>query len=86
MTKDHRQEALEALSHFREEVRAAGFPKHELEEILGHVEALEIEVASPAPSPEKVTPAREFLEDVTHTPAMTNAIAKVVQFFNSIGL
>ncbi len=86
MTNEHRREALEALEHFRKEVEAADFPGGELAEILGHVAALEEEVRKPEPSAEAVAPAREFLEDLTHTPAMTNAIAKVVQFFNSIGI
>jgi len=86
MTNDHRREALEALQHFRQEVKAANFPESELEEILAHVRALEEEVHSTEPDPERIHPSREFLEDLTHTPAMTNAIAKVVQFFNSIGI
>jgi hypothetical protein len=86
MTNKHRREALEALAHFRKEVAAADFPRTELEEILGHVQALEAEVSHPEPSAERIQPAREYLEDLTDTPALTNAIAKVVQFFNSIGI
>ena len=86
MTNEHRREALEALAHFRKEIEAADFPRGELDEILGHVRALEAEVSHPEPSIERIQPARESLEELTKTPAMTNAIAKVVQFFNSIGL
>jgi len=86
MKDDHREKAILALSRFRKEVREAGFSEDELSDILGHVSALEDEVKAPAPDKAAIKSSTEALEEVTHSPEVTDAVARVVRFFNSIGI
>jgi hypothetical protein len=83
---DHREKAALALARFRKEVREAGFSEDELSDILGHISALEQEVKAPKPDKAVLKSSTEALDDVTHSPEVTNAIARVVRFFNSIGI
>jgi hypothetical protein len=86
MKDDHREKAIMALSRFRKEVREAGFSEDELGDILGHVSALEEEVKAPTPDRAAIKSSTDALEDITHSPEVTNAVARVVRFFNSIGI
>jgi hypothetical protein len=86
MKDDHRQKALEALSRFRQEVREAGFSEDELSDIIGHVTALEDEVQNPQPDKAAMKESTEALENITHQPEVVDAVTKVVNFFNSIGI
>jgi len=86
MKDDHRKKALEALSRFRQEVREAGFSENELSDIIGHVSALEDEVKSPQPDKAAMKESTQALDDITHSPEVTDALARVVRFFNSIGI
>jgi hypothetical protein len=86
MKDDHREKAILALSRFRKEVREAGFSEDELSDILGHVSALEEEVKAPKPDKAAIKSSTDALEDITHSPEVTDAVARVVRFFNSIGI
>jgi len=86
MKDDHREKAIMALSRFRKEVREAGFSEDELSDILGHVSALEEEVKAPTPDKAAIKSSTDALEEVTHSPEVTDAVARVVRFFNSIGI
>jgi hypothetical protein len=86
MKDDHREKAIMALSRFRKEVREAGFSEDELGDILGHISALEQEVKAPKPDAAAIKSSTEALDDITHSPEVTNALARVVRFFNSIGI
>jgi hypothetical protein len=86
MKDDHREKAIIALSRFRKEVRDAGFSEDELGDILGHVSALEEEVKAPKPDKTAIKSSTDALEEVTHSPEVTDAVARVVRFFNSIGI
>ena len=86
MKDDHREKAIVALARFRKEVREAGFSDDELGDILGHVSALEDEVKNPAPDKTAIKSSTDALEDITHSPEVTDAVARVVRFFNSIGI
>jgi hypothetical protein len=86
MKDDHREKAILALSRFRKEVREAGFSEDELSDILGHVSALEQEVKAPTPDKAAIKSSTDALEEVTHSPEVTNAVARVIRFFNSIGI
>lgn len=86
MKPDHREKALIALERFRKEVREAGFSEGELSDIMGHVAALEDEVKNPVPDQATMKSATEALDDITHSPEVTDAVARVVRFFNSIGI
>lgn len=86
MKPDHREKALMALSRFRKEVREAGFSDDDLTDIMGHVAALEDEVKNPAPDQAAIKSATDALDDITHSPEVTDAVARVVRFFNSIGI
>jgi hypothetical protein len=86
MKDDHREKAILALSRFRKEVRDAGFSEDELSDILGHVSALEEEVKAPTPDKTAIKSSTDALEEVTHSPEVTDAVARVIRFFNSIGI
>lgn len=86
MKDDHREKAIVALTRFRKEVREAGFSENELSDIMGHVIALEDEVKNPQPDKAVIKESTEALENITHQPEVVDAITKVVQFFNSIGI
>jgi hypothetical protein len=86
MKDDHRRKALEALTRFRREVREAGFSEDELSDIIGHVAALEDEVNSPQPDQAAMKESTEALDNITHQPEVVDAVTKVVNFFNSIGI
>jgi hypothetical protein len=86
MKDDHREKALMALSRFRKEVKEAGFSEDDLSDIMGHVSALEDEVKNPAPDKTAIKSSTDALEDITHSPDVTDAVARVVRFFNSIGI
>jgi hypothetical protein len=86
MKDDHREKAIMALSRFRKEVREAGFSEDELGDILGHISALEQEVKAPQPDAAVMQSSTQALDDITHSPEVTNALARVVRFFNSIGI
>jgi hypothetical protein len=86
MKDDHREKAIMALSRFRKEVREAGFSEDELADILGHISALEQEVQAPQPDKAAIKSSTDALDDITHSPEVTNALARVVRFFNSIGI
>jgi hypothetical protein len=86
MKEDHREKAIMALTRFRKEVREAGFSEDELSDILGHISALEQEVKAPKPDPAVMQSSTQALDDITHSPEVTNALARVVRFFNSIGI
>ncbi|MGH6927386.1 MAG: hypothetical protein ACREEV_03635, partial [Dongiaceae bacterium] len=86
MKEDHREKAAMALARFRKEVREAGFSEDELGDILGHISALEQEVKAPKPDTAIMKSSTEALDEVTHSPDVTDAIARVVRFFNSIGI
>lgn len=86
MKDDHREKAITALARFRKEVREAGFAEEELSDIMGHVSALEEEVKAPRPDKAAIKSSTDALEDITHSPEVTNAVARVVRFFNSIGI
>ncbi len=86
MKEDHREKAIMALSRFRKEVREAGFSEDELSDILGHISALEQEVQAPKPDKAAMQSSTQALDDITHSPEVTNALARVVRFFNSIGI
>jgi hypothetical protein len=86
MKDDHREKAIMALSRFRREVREAGFSEDELSDILGHISALEQEVQAPKPDTAAIKSSTKALDDITHSPEVTNALARVVRFFNSIGI
>ena len=86
MKDDHREKAIVALARFRKEVREAGFSEDELSDILGHISALEQEVQAPKPDKAVMKSSTDALDEVTHSPDVTNAIARVVRFFNSIGI
>ena len=86
MKEDHRQKALEALARFRHEIREAGFSEDELSDIIGHVVSLEDEVKNPQPDKAAIKESTEALENITHQPEVVDAITKVVNFFNSIGI
>ncbi|MEZ5829787.1 MAG: hypothetical protein R3D05_01240 [Dongiaceae bacterium] len=86
MKQDHREKAIMALSRFRKEVREAGFSEDELSDILGHITALEQEVQAPQPDKAAIKSSTDALDDITHSPEVTNAVARVVRFFNSIGI
>jgi hypothetical protein len=86
MKEDHREKAVMALNRFRKEVREAGFSEEELSDILGHISALEQEVQAPKPDTAIMQSSTQALDDITHSPEVTNALARVVRFFNSIGI
>jgi hypothetical protein len=86
MKEDHRDKAIMALNRFRKEVREAGFSEDELSDILGHISALEQEVQAPKPDPAVMQSSTQALDDITHSPEVTDALARVVRFFNSIGI
>jgi len=86
MKEDHREKAVMALNRFRKEVREAGFSEEELSDILGHISALEQEVQAPKPDPAVMQSSTQALDDITHSPEVTDALARVVRFFNSIGI
>ena len=86
MKDDHREKALAALSRFRKEVKDAGFSEDDLSDIMGHVVALEDEVKTPSPDKTAIKSSTDALEDITHSPEVTDAVARVVRFFNSIGI
>jgi len=86
MKDDHREKAIVALTRFRKEVREAGFSDDELSEIMGHVAALEDEVKAPKPDQAAIKSSTDALDEVSHSPEVTDAIARVVRFFNSIGI
>jgi len=86
MKDDHREKAIAALTRFRKEVREAGFSEGELTDILGHISALEQEVHAPKPDTAAIKSSTDALDDITHSPEVTNALARVVRFFNSIGI
>ena len=86
MKPDHREKALIALDRFRKEVREAGFSDDDLSDIMGHVAALEDEVKNPAPDKAAMKSSTDALDDITHSPEVTDAVARVVRFFNSIGI
>ena len=86
MNEDHREKAVMALNRFRKEVREAGFSEEELSDILGHISALEQEVQAPKPDTAIMQSSTQALDDITHSPEVTNALARVVRFFNSIGI
>jgi hypothetical protein len=86
MKDDHREKAIMALARFRKEVREAGFAEDELSDIMDHVAALEQEVKAPTPDTAAIKSSTDALEDITHSPEVTNAVARVVRFFNSIGI
>ena len=86
MKDDHREKAIMALSRFRKEVREAGFSEDELSDIFGHISALEQEVKAPQPDKAAIKSSTDALEDITHSPEVTDAVARVVRFFNSIGI
>ena len=86
MKEDHREKAAMALARFRKEVREAGFSEDELSDILGHISALEQEVKAPKPDQAVMKSSTEALDEVSHSPDVTDAIARVVRFFNSIGI
>lgn len=86
MKDDHREKAIMALERFRKEVREAGFSEDELTDILGHISALEQEVKAPTPDTAVMKSSTQALDDMTHSPDVTNAVARVVRFFNSIGI
>jgi hypothetical protein len=86
MKDDNREKAAMALARFRKEVREAGFSEGELSDILGHISALEQEVKAPKPDKAAMKSSTEALDDVSHSPEVTDAIARVVRFFNSIGI
>ena len=86
MKDDHREKAVLALSRFRKEVREAGFSEDELSDIMGHISALEVEVKASAPDKAAIKTSTDALDEVTHSPEVTDAIARVVRFFNSIGI
>jgi len=86
MKEDHREKAVMALNRFRKEVREAGFSEDELSDILGHISALEQEVQAPKPDTAIMQSSTQALDDITHSPEVTNALARVVRFFNSIGI
>ena len=86
MKEDHREKAIMALTRFRKEVREAGFSEDELSDILGHISALEQEVQAPKPDPAVMQSSTQALDDITHSPEVTDALARVVRFFNSIGI
>ena len=86
MKDDHREKALMALSRFRKEVKEAGFSEGDLDDIMGHVAALEDEVKNPSPDQSAIKSSTDALEDITHSPEVTDAVARVVRFFNSIGI
>ena len=46
----------------------------------------EQEVQAPKPDTAVMKSSTQALDDVTHSPDVTNAIARVVRFFNSIGI
>ena len=86
MKEDHREKAVMALNRFRKEVREAGFSEDELSDILGHISALEQEVQAPKPDTAIMQSSTQALDDITHSPEVTDALARVVRFFNSIGI
>jgi hypothetical protein len=86
MKDDHREKAMMALARFRKEVREAGFSEDELTDILEHISALEQEVKAPKPDPAAMKSSTAALDDITHSPEVTDAVARVVRFFNSIGI
>ncbi len=86
MKEDHREKAIVALERFRKEVREAGFAEDELSDIMGHISALEQEVKAPKPDTAVMKSSTAALDDITHSPEVTNAVARVVRFFNSIGI
>ncbi len=86
MKPDHREKALMALERFRKEVREAGFSEGDLGDIMGHVAALEDEVKNPTPDKAAIQSATDALDEITHSPEVTDAVARVVRFFNSIGI
>jgi hypothetical protein len=86
MKEDHREKAILALQRFRKEVREAGFSEDELSDIMSHISALEQEVQAPKPDVAAMTSSTQALDDITHSPEVTNAVARVVRFFNSIGI
>ncbi len=86
MKDDHREKALMALSRFRKEVQEAGFSEGDLADIMSHVSALEGEVKNPTPDQSAIKSSTDALEDITHSPEVTDAVARVVRFFNSIGI
>lgn len=86
MKQDHREKAIMALARFRKEVREAGFSEDELSDILGHISALEQEVKAPKPDVATLKSSTQALDDITHSPEVTDAVARVVRFFNSIGI
>lgn len=86
MKDDHREKAIMALERFRKEVREAGFSEDELTDIMGHISALEQEVKAPTPDMDAMKSSTKALDDITHSPDVTNAVARVVRFFNSIGI
>jgi hypothetical protein len=86
MKPDHREKALIALERFRKEVGEAGFSEGDLADIMGHVAALEDEVKNPTPNREAMKSATDALDEITHSPDVTDAVARVVRFFNSIGI
>jgi len=86
MKDDHREKAVAALARFRKEVRDAGFSEGELSDILGHISALEQEVQAPKPDKAVMKSSTDALDEATHSPDVTDAIARVVRFFNSIGI
>jgi hypothetical protein len=86
MKDDHREKAIVALARFRKEVREAGFSEDELSDIMGHISALEEEVKAPKPDRAAMKSSTDALGDITHSPEVTNALARVVRFFNSIGI
>lgn len=86
MKEDHREKAIMALERFRKEVREAGFAEDELSDIMGHIAALEQEVKAPKPDQAVMRSSTQALDDITHSPDVTDAVARVVRFFNSIGI
>jgi hypothetical protein len=47
---------------------------------------LEQEVKAPTPDKAAIKSSTDALEEVTHSPEVTNAVARVIRFFNSIGI
>jgi hypothetical protein len=86
MKDDHREKAAQALARFRKEVREAGFSDDELSDIMSHIAALEQEVQASKPDTAAMKSSTSALDEVTHSPEVTDAIARVVRFFNSIGI
>ncbi len=86
MKEDHREKAIMALERFRKEVREAGFSEDELSDIMDHISALEQEVQAPKPDTAAMKSSTAALDDITHSPEVTDALARVVRFFNSIGI